>query len=94
MQALNRCATGTSDHIFESPRVHSRIDDHFRAPKDSLGRQLSGDIARQPSRNAAIATAEKGAKTAEHQADGFIALLRDMTGFSLNRLYADAAAVR
>ena len=29
--------------------------------------------------NAAIATAEKGARTAEHQADGFIALLRDMT---------------
>ena len=29
--------------------------------------------------NAAIATAEKGARTAEHQADGFIDLLRDMT---------------
>jgi creatinine amidohydrolase len=33
-------------------------------------------------------TAEKGEKTAEHQADGFIALLRDMTAFPLNRLYA------
>jgi creatinine amidohydrolase len=43
--------------------------------------------------NAAIATAEKGAKTAEHQADGFIDLLRDMTAFSLTRLHADAAAV-
>jgi creatinine amidohydrolase len=44
--------------------------------------------------NAAIATAEKGARTAEHQADGFIRLLRDMTAFSLSRLYFDAAAVR
>jgi hypothetical protein len=32
--------------------------------------------------------AEKGEKTAAHQADGFIALLRDMTAFSLNRLHA------
>jgi creatinine amidohydrolase len=38
--------------------------------------------------NAAIAAAEKGARTAEHQADGFIALLRDMTAFSLSRLHA------
>ena len=38
--------------------------------------------------NASIATAEKGARTAEHQADGFIALLRDMTAFSLSRLHA------
>jgi creatinine amidohydrolase len=38
--------------------------------------------------NAAIATPEKGAKTAEHQADGFVALLRDMTAFKLSRLHA------
>jgi creatinine amidohydrolase len=38
--------------------------------------------------DASKATAEKGEKTAEHQADGFIALLRDMTAFPLNRLYA------
>jgi len=38
--------------------------------------------------NAAIATREKGARTAEHQADGFIALLRDMTTFRLSRLHA------
>jgi creatinine amidohydrolase len=38
--------------------------------------------------NATIATAEKGVRTAEHQADGFIALLRDMTAFNLSRLYA------
>jgi creatinine amidohydrolase len=38
--------------------------------------------------NAAIATAEKGARTAEHQAEGFIALLRDMTAFNLSRLHA------
>jgi creatinine amidohydrolase len=38
--------------------------------------------------DASIATAEKGARTAEHQADGFIALLRDMTGFDLSRLHA------
>jgi creatinine amidohydrolase len=33
-------------------------------------------------------TAEKGEKTAAHEVDGFIALLRDMTAFSLNRLHA------
>jgi creatinine amidohydrolase len=44
--------------------------------------------------NAAIATSEKGARTAEHQADGFIDLLRDMTAFSLGRLETNAAAVR
>jgi len=38
--------------------------------------------------NAAIATPEKGVKTAEHQADGFISLLRDMTAFKLSRLHA------
>lgn len=38
--------------------------------------------------NAAIGTAEKGARTAAHQADGFIDLLRDMTKFDLSRLYA------
>jgi creatinine amidohydrolase len=41
-----------------------------------------------PVGNAAIATAEKGALTAAHQADGFIDLLRDMTRFELSRLYA------
>jgi len=45
--------------------------------------------------DASKATATKGKKTAEHQVDGFIALLRDMTAFSLNRLYAaDAHQVR
>ena len=45
--------------------------------------------------DASKATAAKGKKTAEHQVDGFIALLRDMTAFSLNRLYAaDAHQVR
>ncbi len=33
--------------------------------------------------NAAIATAEKGRLTAEHQADGFITLLRDVRGIAL-----------
>jgi creatinine amidohydrolase len=37
--------------------------------------------------DAGNATVEKGSKTAEHQIEGFIALLRDMTAFSLNRLY-------
>jgi creatinine amidohydrolase len=45
--------------------------------------------------DAGKATAEKGKKTAEHQIDGFIALLRDMTAFSLRRLYAaDADQIR
>lgn len=45
--------------------------------------------------NAAIATAEKGRETAQHQAEGMIALLRDMTAFRLDRLYAGGAdAVR
>jgi creatinine amidohydrolase len=38
--------------------------------------------------DATMATAEKGKQTAEHQVDGFIALLRDMTAFPLNRLFA------
>jgi creatinine amidohydrolase len=38
--------------------------------------------------DAGKATAAKGKQTAEHQIDGFIALLRDMTVFPLNRLYA------
>ena len=38
--------------------------------------------------DATKATADKGRKTAEHQIEGFIALLRDMTAFHLNRLYA------
>jgi creatinine amidohydrolase len=37
--------------------------------------------------DASKATAEKGGRTAEHQIDGFIALLRDMTAFRLERLY-------
>jgi len=41
--------------------------------------------------DAGKATADKGKKTAAHQIDGFIALLRDMTAFSLNRLYAGNA---
>jgi creatinine amidohydrolase len=36
--------------------------------------------------DAAEATAEKGRLTAEHQADGFIALLRDVARFPLNEL--------
>jgi creatinine amidohydrolase len=38
--------------------------------------------------NASKGTAERGKKTAECAIDGFIALLRDMTAFPLNRLYA------
>jgi creatinine amidohydrolase len=38
--------------------------------------------------DASKAAADKGQKTAEHQIEGFIALLRDMTAFHLNRLYA------
>lgn len=37
--------------------------------------------------DASKATAEKGKRTAEHQIEGFIALLRDMTAFRLERLY-------
>jgi creatinine amidohydrolase len=37
--------------------------------------------------DAANATADKGQRSAEHQVDGFIALLRDMTAFSLDRLF-------
>ena len=36
--------------------------------------------------DASAGTAEKGRLTAEHQADGFIALLRDVTEFSLDEL--------
>jgi creatinine amidohydrolase len=36
--------------------------------------------------DASAATAEKGRMTAEHQADGFIALLRDIARFSLDEL--------
>jgi creatinine amidohydrolase len=36
--------------------------------------------------DASLASAEKGRLTAEHQADGFIALLRDVTRFPLDRL--------
>ena len=38
--------------------------------------------------DAGKATAKKGTSTAEHQIAGFIALLRDMTKFSLSRLHA------
>jgi creatinine amidohydrolase len=38
--------------------------------------------------DASRATADKGRRTAEHQVDGFIALLRDMTAFSMSRLHA------
>jgi creatinine amidohydrolase len=38
--------------------------------------------------DAGKATAAKGGSTAEHQIAGFIALLRDMTAFSLSRLHA------
>jgi creatinine amidohydrolase len=37
--------------------------------------------------DASSATADKGKATAEHQVEGFIALLRDMTAFSLKRLH-------
>jgi len=36
--------------------------------------------------DASAATAEKGRLTAEHQADGFIALLRDVARFPLSEL--------
>jgi creatinine amidohydrolase len=38
--------------------------------------------------DASSATAEKGKATAEYQAEGFIALLRDMTAFPLTRLHS------
>jgi creatinine amidohydrolase len=38
--------------------------------------------------DASKATVERGEKTAQHQIEGFIALLRDMTAFRLNRLHA------
>jgi creatinine amidohydrolase len=38
--------------------------------------------------DASSATAEKGKATAEHQVEGFIALLRDMTAFPLKRLHS------
>jgi creatinine amidohydrolase len=41
--------------------------------------------------DASKATAERGQKTAKHQIDSFIALLRDMTAFSIKRLYAPNA---
>jgi creatinine amidohydrolase len=45
--------------------------------------------------DAAAATAQKGKETAVHQIEGFIALLRDMTSFSLDRLHAaDADPLR
>ncbi len=45
--------------------------------------------------NASIATAKKGETTAEHQVQGCIALLRDMTAFPLTRLHTpDADALR
>lgn len=45
--------------------------------------------------DASKASAAKGQKTADHQLDGFIALLRDVTAFPLNRLHAaDAHPIR
>jgi creatinine amidohydrolase len=44
--------------------------------------------------DASRATTEKGQKTAEHQADGFITLLRDMVSFPLSRLYTAAHQIR
>ena len=45
--------------------------------------------------DATIATADKGNRTAEHQIEEFIAALRDMTAFDLNRLdVADADPLR
>jgi creatinine amidohydrolase len=45
--------------------------------------------------DASSATAKKGEETAIHQVKGFIALLRDMTVFSLDRLnHSDANALR
>jgi creatinine amidohydrolase len=41
--------------------------------------------------DASKGTPAKGASTAKHQIDGFIALLRDMTAFTLNRLYTPNA---
>jgi creatinine amidohydrolase len=41
--------------------------------------------------DASKATAAKGWRTAKHQVEGFIALLRDITAFPLNRLYAPDA---
>lgn len=44
--------------------------------------------------DASKATARKGSRTADHQVAGMIALLRDMTAFRLNRLYAHADQIR
>lgn len=41
--------------------------------------------------DASKGTADKGLKSAEHQVDGFIALLRDMTNFKLDRLFLSEA---
>jgi creatinine amidohydrolase len=38
--------------------------------------------------NAALASADKGERTAKHEVDGFISLLRDMSRFPLSRLFA------
>ena len=40
--------------------------------------------------NATLGSADKGARTAAHQIDGFIELLRDMTNFRLSRLFTPA----
>jgi creatinine amidohydrolase len=39
--------------------------------------------------NATLATADKGARTAEHQVAGFIELLHDVSRFDLSRLHAE-----
>jgi creatinine amidohydrolase len=57
------------------------------------GSQAFGWIAQDLNADGAVGdaskgTAERGRKTAEHQIEGFIALLRDMAAFSLDRLHA------
>jgi creatinine amidohydrolase len=63
------------------------------------GSQAFGWIAQDLNADGALgdaskAAAEKGQKTAEHQADGFIALLRDMAAFPLSRLYSATNQIR
>jgi creatinine amidohydrolase len=69
---------------------------HLRANGPHAFGWIAQDLnADGPVGNATVATAEKGRKTAEHQAEGVVALLRDMTAFRLDRLYTgDADALR
>jgi creatinine amidohydrolase len=57
-----------------------------------IGSHAFGWIAQDLNADGAVgdasrAAVEKGVRTAQHQIDGFIALLRDMTAFGLERLY-------